>query len=172
MEKENTFKDTNSNTLIKIMNKNFSKIKENGIETIVVFFNKKQETAKAETENAKTEFEEYKNEFYEMIVGSISSIKQHCENILNNLDKESVKENLVEPFLQQQIAIAEDYVLTTHNFVMFNEKEEEDMEAEAAKRGLWENIKRKKERLGKNYKPAKPGDKDRPSQKAWEKAQK
>jgi hypothetical protein len=154
------------------MNKNFSKIKENGIETIVVFFNKKQETAKAETENAKTEFEEYKNEFYEMIVGSISSIKQHCENILNNLDKESVKENLVEPFLQQQIAIAEDYVLTTHNFVMFNEKEEEDMEAEAAKRGLWENIKRKKERLGKNYKPAKPGDKDRPSQKAWEKAQK
>ncbi len=37
--------------------------------------------------------------------------------------------------------------------------------------GLWENIRRKKKREGKNYKPAKPGDKDRPSQEAWKKAQ-
>ena len=40
------------------------------------------------------------------------------------------------------------------------------------KKGLWENIRDKKRRMGKNYKPAKPGDKDRPSKEALEKAQK
>lgn len=38
------------------------------------------------------------------------------------------------------------------------------------KSGLWENIRKKKEREGKNYKPAKPGDKDRPDPEAWKKA--
>jgi hypothetical protein len=37
--------------------------------------------------------------------------------------------------------------------------------------GLWENIRRKKEREGKKYRPAKPGDKDRPDPDAWKKAQ-
>lgn len=37
--------------------------------------------------------------------------------------------------------------------------------------GLWENIRKKKERMGKDYKPAKPGDKDRPDPKSWKKAQ-
>ena len=36
---------------------------------------------------------------------------------------------------------------------------------------LWENIRKKKEREGKNYRPAKPGDKDRPSQEALKRAQ-
>jgi len=44
------------------------------------------------------------------------------------------------------------------------------LEAEAAK-GLWYNIQKKKERLGQNYKPAKPGDKDYPKQDALKKAQ-
>ena len=43
--------------------------------------------------------------------------------------------------------------------------------AEAGKTGLWENIRKKKQRMGKNYRPAKPGSPDRPSKKAWEKAQ-
>jgi hypothetical protein len=46
-------------------------------------------------------------------------------------------------------------------------KEESD-----SKRGLWDNIRDKKKREGKNYKPAKPGDKDRPSKESWKKAQK
>ena len=46
----------------------------------------------------------------------------------------------------------------------------ESIEAEA-KKGLWYNIQKKKERLGKNYKPAKPGDKDYPKQDALKKAQ-
>lgn len=37
------------------------------------------------------------------------------------------------------------------------------------KPGLWENIRKKKEREGKNYKPAKPGDPDRPDPKQWKK---
>jgi len=41
-----------------------------------------------------------------------------------------------------------------------------------SKQGLWDNIREKKKREGKNYKPAKPGDKDRPDSKSWEKAQK
>ena len=36
---------------------------------------------------------------------------------------------------------------------------------------LWENIRKKKQRMGKNYKPAKPGDKDRPTQEALKRAQ-
>lgn len=41
-----------------------------------------------------------------------------------------------------------------------------------SKPGLWDNIRKKKERMGKNYKPAKPGDKDRPDPDSWKKAQK
>ena len=47
-----------------------------------------------------------------------------------------------------------------------NAKSEDETEA-----GLWENIRKKKKRMGKNYKPAKPGSKDRPSKEAWKKAQ-
>ena len=37
----------------------------------------------------------------------------------------------------------------------------------ASKPGLWDNIRQKKEREGKKYKPAKRGDKDRPDPKQW-----
>ena len=43
--------------------------------------------------------------------------------------------------------------------------------AAEAMSSLWENIRNKKERMGKNYRPAKPGDKDRPSQEALKRAQ-
>lgn len=39
----------------------------------------------------------------------------------------------------------------------------------AKKPGLWDNIRKKKEREGKNYKPAKRGDKDRPDPEQWKK---
>ncbi|MFM7796096.1 MAG: hypothetical protein ACKO7N_04965 [Candidatus Nitrosotenuis sp.] len=38
-----------------------------------------------------------------------------------------------------------------------------------SKPGLWDNIRKKKEREGKNYRPAKPGDKDRPNFQQWKK---
>jgi len=50
--------------------------------------------------------------------------------------------------------------------------EMDESEGKKSKPGLWENIRKKKKREGKNYKPAKPGDKDRPSKEAYEKAQK
>jgi len=38
-----------------------------------------------------------------------------------------------------------------------------------SKPGLWENIRKKKDRMGKKYKPAKTGDKDRPDPEQWNK---
>ena len=52
-----------------------------------------------------------------------------------------------------------------------NEAEEEVEEVIEAKNGLWDNIRKKKKRMGKKYKAAKPGDKDRPNKEAWKKAQ-
>ena len=172
--------------------------------------------------SAEEDLMEYKNEFLEMALGSIASIKQHAENILNSIDSNpKIKENLTEPFLQQQLALAEEYMITIHNYAMFAQETDEETDEEAgsedeeyeetdasgeelnhnnlyiptedeyvtsaevsfeqsdleeydiaAKRpGLWENIRRKKQREGKNYRPAKPGDKARPDKKAWEKAQ-
>ena len=49
-------------------------------------------------------------------------------------------------------------------------EEVEDKVKEEDYGSLWENIRKKKKRMGKNYKPAKPGDKDRPNKKAWDRA--
>ena len=51
------------------------------------------------------------------------------------------------------------------------EEDVEEWDVAAERPGLWENIRRKKEREGKKYKPAKVGDKDRPSKDAWKKSQ-
>ena len=68
--------------------------------------------------------------------------------------------------------------LTEDNFYVPTEAEYEDFGEETeewdisiAKPGLWENIRKKKEREGKDYKPAKKGDPDRPDPEAWKKAQ-
>ena len=68
--------------------------------------------------------------------------------------------------------------LTEDNFYVPTEAEYEDWEEDTeewdiseAKPGLWENIRKKKEREGKKYKPAKKGDPDRPDPDSWKKAQ-
>ena len=124
-----------------------------------------------ETESPETELMEYKYDFYQMSLGSIKSIAQHAQAIVDAVESESVKDGLTESWLQGKIAVTEDYILTIHNFLMYGETETDTEEAEAAKNlpGLWENIRRKKEREGKKYKPAKPGDKDRPDKKQWKK---
>ena len=78
--------------------------------------------------------------------------------------------------LQMEAGYAEE--LNEDNLYIPLEAEYEDFEEDveeyniaAEKPGLWENIRKKKERLGKNYKPAKPGDPDRPDKDAWKKAQ-
>jgi hypothetical protein len=87
-----------------------------------------------EIEDPADELEDYKEDFYGMIVGSINSIYQHSKNILDKLNDPMVKENLTEPFLQQMAALAEDYMITIHNYVMFNKENEEpeDMEESEA----------------------------------------
>jgi serine protease inhibitor len=64
---------------------------------------------------------------------------------------------------------ASEYV--TAEEVAFDESDVVEYDIAKERPGLWENIRRKKKREGKNYKPAKPGDKDRPKKDAWEKAQ-
>ena len=63
--------------------------------------------------------------------------------------------------------------LTEDNFYIPAEAEYEDFGEEVEEHdaaSLWENIRKKKEREGKNYKPAKKGDKDRPTKEAWDRA--
>ena len=75
-------------------------------------------------ETPEEELEEYKDDFYGMIVGSINSIYQHAKNVMDKVNDPMVKENLTEPFLQQMAALAEDYMITIHNYVMFNKEDE------------------------------------------------
>ena len=77
-----------------------------------------------EIESPEEELQDYKEDFYGMIVGSITSIQVHAQNILNKLNDPMVRENLTEPFLQQMAALAEDYMITIHNYVMFNKEDE------------------------------------------------
>ena len=58
-----------------------------------------------------------------MAVGSITSIKAHADNILNALNDPKIQENLTETWMQGKLAIAEDYLVTVHNYVMFNKED-------------------------------------------------
>ena len=124
-----------------------------------------------EEETVLQEMMEYKNDFYEMSLGSLRAIATHAQEILNSLDNPMVKENLTESWLQGKIAITEDYMRTIHDFIMYV-SEAADNTSAVKRPGLWENIRKKKERMGKNYKPAKPGDKGRPDPEQWKKLQK
>ena len=106
------------------MNKNFSKTKENGIDTFIVSFNKKENIVKSsEDETPEQELLETNKDLYEMAVASIASIKSHADNILNSLNDLKVQENLTETWMQGKLAIAEDYLVTVHNYVMFNKED-------------------------------------------------
>lgn len=117
---------------------------------------------------AQETLEEYKKDFLEMNMGSLAAIAKHAQNILSALEQENVKNNLTESWLQGKIAITEDYMKTIHDFLMFVPSDDDEKNMTPA--SLWENIRKKKLREGKNYKPAKPGDKDRPSKDAWKRA--
>lgn len=120
-------------------------------------------------DNADTQEPKNTNEFIEMAMSSLRSVATKARGILDHMEKVSVKENLTEPWLLGKIAIVEDYMTTIHDFVMFS-TETDDEESDAGNRpGLWDNIRKKKDREGKKYKPAKPGDSDRPSPDQWKK---
>jgi hypothetical protein len=123
----------------------------------------------AANETPEMELMEYKQDFLEMNIGSLNAIMNHAKSILESIEQASVKNNLTESWLQGKIAITEDYMRTIHDFVKYvpSDDDTEDMTPAS----LWENIRKKKLREGKNYKPAKPGDKDRPNKEAWKRAQ-
>jgi len=122
-------------------------------------------------ESPEMELKEYKQDFLEMNIGSLNAIMRHAQEILQSLDNPMIKENLTESWLQGKIAITEDYMRTIHDFVKYVPLGDDDTYA-ADRPGLWENIRRKKQREGDNYRPARPGDKDRPDKEAYKKAQK
>jgi hypothetical protein len=123
-------------------------------------------------ESTSEELDEYKLDFLKMSLGSLKAIYIHAHNILSSAEQPNVKSNLTESWLQGKIAITEDYMRTIHDFVMFVQPDVDDTSEGKAKTGLWENIRKKKEREGKKYRPAKPGDKDRPDPEAFKEAQK
>ena len=129
---------------------------------------KNNEEENEEEETPETELMEYKEDFYEMSLGSLRAIATHANEILNSLDMPHVKENLTESWLQGKIAITEDYMRTIHDFIMYVSEAADNISA-ADRPGLWENIRKKKEKMGKKYKPAKPGEKDRPNSEQWKK---
>ena len=68
--------------------------------------------------------------------------------------------------------------LTESNFIVPNKEdyldfgeETQEWDIAAERPGLWENIRKKKKKEGDKYKPAKPGDPDRPDPDSWKKAQ-
>lgn len=121
-----------------------------------------------EIESVAQEMMEYKKDFYDMSVGSLMAIMTHSKEIIDNLSNPQVAENLTESWLQGKIAITEDYMRTIHDFVMYVNQHDDNTDA-GSKPGLWENIRKKKEREGKKYRPAKPGDRDSPDPSQWKK---
>lgn len=65
--------------------------------------------------------------------------------------------------------IPKDSEYVTADEVDYDQSEVSEWNVAAEKPGLWENIRKKKEREGKKYRPAKPGDKDRPDPEQWKK---
>ena len=85
--------------------------------------------------------------------------------------EESEVDAAAEDLTVDNLYIPEPNEYVTAEEVAFDEADILEYDIAKARPGLWENIRRKKQREGKNYKPAKPGDKDRPSSEAWKKAQ-
>ena len=127
------------------------------------------DNSETETEEVMEEFDEYKNDLMGMSLSSLKAIKTHVDAILSQVESnETVRKNLTETWLQGKIAVVDDQLRSIHDFVMYADENDDTSDA-GAKPGLWENIRKKKEREGKDYKPAKRGDEDRPDPKQWKK---
>jgi type III secretion system FlhB-like substrate exporter len=72
-----------------------------------------------ENESAEDELLETKKDLYGMAISSLASIKAHSDAILNSLNDLKVQENLTETWMQGKLAVAEDYVVSVHNYVMY-----------------------------------------------------
>ena len=73
-----------------------------------------------EDETPDQELLEMKKDLYNM---AISSLKSHSDAILNSLNDLKVQDNLTETWMQGKLAVAEDYVVSVHNYVMFTKED-------------------------------------------------
>ena len=76
-----------------------------------------------EDETPDQELLEMKKDLYNMAISSLASIKSHSDAILNSLNDLKVQDNLTETWMQGKLAVAEDYVVSVHNYVMFNKED-------------------------------------------------
>ena len=103
-----------------------------------------------------------------MNIDSLKTIVSNAQSLLESLEEPKTKSSLTQSWLQGKIEATEDYMSTIYDFV--KSASSDDDTDNMAPASLWENIRKKKLREGKNYKPAKPGDKDRPNKEAWKRA--
>ena len=89
---------------------------------------------------------------------------------LSSMAAADFKYNLEELGYTEEVTEDNFYIPTTAEYVDFGEPEE-DWDIAVAKPGLWENIRRKKEREGKNYRPARTEKEGRPTQEQLKRAQ-
>ena len=109
------------------------------------------------------------DDLFSVNVKALESIVANAKILLDSVEDPSVKQHLTASWLQGKIEATEGYMSTIHDFV--KSASSDDDTDNMAPASLWENIRKKKLREGKNYKPAKPGDKDRPNKEAWKRAQ-
>ena len=76
-----------------------------------------------EDETPDQELLEMKKDLYNMAISSLASIKSHSDAILNSLNDLKVQDNLTETWMQGKLAVAEDYVVSVHNYVMFTKED-------------------------------------------------
>jgi hypothetical protein len=81
-----------------------------------------------------------------------------------------LKYNVEELGFTEELTEDNFYIPTEAEYLDFND-EEEDWDIEVGNASLWENIRKKKEREGKNYKPAKTEKEGRPTQEQLKRAQ-
>jgi hypothetical protein len=107
-----------------------------------------------------------------MFFQNLKCIKRCIDEILA-MDEKMVDAILSDghDWANDHISTAKDDINEVNEFLINRRDYPNQQESEAANKGLWDNIRKKKERMGKNYRPAKSGEEGRPEKDAWEKAQ-
>jgi hypothetical protein len=168
----------NKSKILDMLNEQFSKAEINSMNTVeenqkinLELNNNNISENEVDDESNSGDYDEsYKDQFLGMSISSLRNILDNANRILSNLENPTVQENLTASWLQGMIAVVENNMSSVHDFVMFSDHDDDTSSDASNKRpGLWENIRKKKEREGKKYKPAKPGDKDRPDTETWKK---
>ena len=90
--------------------------------------------------------------------------REHYDALSEYLEDKFI-ESGYEEITEDNFVVPED-----SDYVDFGDDEEE-YDISESRQGLWDNIRKKKEREGKKYRPAKKGDKDYPDPDAYKRAQ-